>query len=147
MIVVADAWAKTLQHHADWFENQESLKADNSKRLNREDSQLGDIPLEGSFRQISFDWFHLTVSQYIPTYMIHSSPTKCIIMVRINRHENSFRPIDMFIFTKFKENKIVKKKFYESKENANSMMNSGNHSLRVSNETRESREKCGQIFD
>ena len=51
----ADAWIETLQHYSDWFKKQNNVKADNSKRLNREDSKLGDVPLEGSFRQISFD--------------------------------------------------------------------------------------------
>lgn len=50
-----DSWMKTLMYYKDWFKQQENFKADNSKKLNREESKLGDLPLDGSFRKIILD--------------------------------------------------------------------------------------------
>jgi hypothetical protein len=54
-VLVADEWVKKMENYREWFKKQESVKADESKRLGKPKTHDDLFGLEGSFRQLVID--------------------------------------------------------------------------------------------
>jgi hypothetical protein len=51
----AEQWVKKMENYRDWFKEQESVKADESKRPGKPKTHDDLFGLEGSFRQLVID--------------------------------------------------------------------------------------------
>jgi hypothetical protein len=54
-VFVADQWVKKMESYRGWFKEQESVKADESKRPGKPKTHDDLFGLQGSFRQLIID--------------------------------------------------------------------------------------------